>query len=216
MSVILTSFENAGTYNGLKFSVARFQPKGAKYKTIECLVPVDKDGQAISMKGKTPDDYKNAVSNAYKSRWPQIADWLNSLKSGVDVILLCWCPYSKTSDEHVRQTGNFPCHTGLIGQMLQKHRPDIDVIMDEDREISLLQSFRPVRNDCLKCDLYEEQEVPCSWAKCCAGPYKFIDGAIRSVNPQYASEETNTIHGEKICVNVTKSSTTTTSQMNSQ
>jgi len=209
VSVILTSFENAGAYNQLKFSVARFQPKGAKYKAIESLVPVDKDGQAISRKGKTPDDYKNAVRAAYQSRWLQIAEWLNSLKTGVDIVLLCWCPYSKSSEEHLRQTGNFPCHTGIIGQMVQKHRPDIEVVIDEDREISLLQSFRPIGPDCLKCDLYDEQETPCSYEKCCAGPYKFIDGAIRSVNPKYMSTESKTIYGDKICVTVT-----TTSQMN--
>ena len=190
MAIILTSFECADKYNGLKFSVARFQPKGSRLKTIPCLIPIDKDGEAISTKDHpSPEAYKVAVSDAYKTRWVEIADWLNSLKTEVDIVLVCWCPYSKSQEKHLRHTGNFFCHTGLIGQLIQKHRPDIEVILDEDREIALMQEFKPEPGKCIKCELFiPEEEQTCSWAKYCAGPYIVEpSGRIKSANPEYAA-----------------------------
>ncbi len=188
MAVIMTSFENSEKFQGIKLSVAQFQPAGAKYRPLKFLFPVDEKGARIKADINNPGEYKNRVSEAYKKRWEEIHEWLLSLKKEVDLVLMCWCPHSSGAEEQLREKSEFICHTGLIAQMIQKHRPDIDVIMDEDRELALSKEFRVVPSKCLRCGLYEAEEPDCSMKKYCAGPYAVEEsGRIRSLDPQYAS-----------------------------
>ncbi len=140
MAVILTSFEESKKLSCPKFSVSVFQPQGFKYPTLNFLTATDKDGNKLNLKDLSHDtvnEYEEKLKEKYKARWSSIDAWLKSLRPDVDIALCCWCPYSNTSRKHIEKYGKFFCHTSLIGKMIEKYRPDIEVKMDKDREANM-------------------------------------------------------------------------------
>ena len=143
--VILTSFQKSKGFGGDKFSVARFQPKGFKYPDLLFLAAQDKRGQKMALDNyiEPVAGFAKALHEAYMSRWNDIEPWLNSLTENKDIVLCCWCPYSDSSKEEVKLFGTFACHSGLIGQLINKHRPDITVMLDADRQRRLIEQWKP-------------------------------------------------------------------------
>jgi len=136
--IILTSFRKATEYEGVKkYSVARFQPQGTSpLPSLRFLAAVDRDGKPLHLDDLSPENleaYRNALRDGYKARWGAIKKWLDSLSPDEDIVLCCWCPYSKSAQKQIEKYGRFFCHTSLIKEMLNKHRPDILVVDDEDR-----------------------------------------------------------------------------------
>lgn len=143
MKVYLTSFVKSVEYNCPKYSVARRQPKGFNYPELKFLAPISSTGEILRL-STFPNDpvanYAIALKEAYKYRWDVIKSWLCSLSE--DIALCCWCPYSKSTQRQLKEYGVFVCHTGLVGQMIRKWRPDIEVVLDSDRE-KLIEEYKP-------------------------------------------------------------------------
>lgn len=144
--VILTSFKQSVKYPGEKYSIARIQPKGFNYKELKFLAAIDEKGKKLQMENIQDDTlnvYKEALRRGLKKRWHLVNAWLNSLSHDKDIVLCCWCPYSESSSKQMKEYGTFACHSGLIGQMIRKNRPDIQVVLDEDRQKYLSKEWRP-------------------------------------------------------------------------
>jgi hypothetical protein len=144
--VILTSFKQSVKYPGEKFSIARIQPKGFNYKELKFLAAIDDKGKKLQLKNLQEDSlngYKEALKRGLKKRWHLVKSWLDSLSSDKDIILCCWCPYSESSSKQMNEYGAFACHSGLIGRMVRGKRPDIQIILDEDRQKYLIKEWRP-------------------------------------------------------------------------
>ena len=138
--IILTSFQRSSEYAGEKFSVASFPPKGWKGPALNFFKPVSSDGKPIHITELTPEavkQYQETVKEAYKNRWGEIKQWLDGLSNDKDIVMCCWCPYSRSSQEQWEKHGSFYCHTALIKKLVEKHRPDIIITNDDDREKSL-------------------------------------------------------------------------------
>jgi len=127
------------------YSVARWQPKGYSYKKLTFLSATDKEGNKLLLRNfENPiQDYADALKEGYKARWKEIKKWLNNLDNNEDIILACWCPHSKQTEKQIEKFGTFCCHTGLIGKMINKHRPDITVVLDRDRDKNLVPEWKP-------------------------------------------------------------------------
>lgn len=141
MAVILTSFQKSKSLTCSKFSVSFFQPQGIRYPTLNFLTATDKNGNTLHLRNLEVDtiwEYENKLKEKYKARWREISEWLESLNPNTDIALCCWCPYSNTSRKHLEKYGKFFCHTLLIGKMVEKYRPDINVVMDDDRKVKAL------------------------------------------------------------------------------
>lgn len=141
--IIFTSFKNSHLYAGEKFSVARYQPKRFYYTELSFLAAEDENGHRIKLRN-TEDSiaqYKKAFRRGCKVRWTEIDEWLKSLDEASDYVLCCWCPYSQSSDKQLKETGSFACHTGLVAQLIKKHRPDIKILLDDDRENRLIKDW---------------------------------------------------------------------------
>jgi hypothetical protein len=145
MSVVLTSFKHAKTFSGDKFSIARFQPKGFSFAELRFLAATDKDGNKMLLRNYIDPipGYEKALREAYKFRWPAIRGWLDNLMPENDIVLCCWCPYSNSTADQIKEFGTFACHGGLIGMMIAKYRPDIEIILDKDRQERLLPEWNP-------------------------------------------------------------------------
>lgn len=137
--VILTSFKKSKeVIKKLKlsidnvYSVARFQPKGYNYKELRFLAAEDEYGNKLLLKDfKNPEkEFKEALKRSYRKKIYQIVEWLKSLKEEENIVLCCWCPYSSQKDN---KNHYFLCHNGIIGQIIERNRPDITIILDEDR-----------------------------------------------------------------------------------
>ena len=140
MPVILSSFKRYGHlarclgYKPRAFSVARFQPRGSRYPELSFLAPPS-DMAAPRNYGALEDFlafYETSLKESYAGRWNDVKSWLDSLDRDDVTALLCWCPYTGLAEEQLKQFGRFACHTGLIGKMLNRHRPDIEVWLDRD------------------------------------------------------------------------------------
>lgn len=154
MPVVLTSFQRskeiirklslAGAERIFTYSVARFQPKGFNYEELKFLAANGKNGKLLLRNFKNPvRDYAEALKEGYLSRWNEIKKWLDSLKEEETIILCCWCPHSSQTNKQIDRFGTFCCHTGLIGKMINKHRPDITVVLDDDRDRYLVEEWKP-------------------------------------------------------------------------
>ncbi len=150
--VILSSFKKSGKVMerlGMEkdgvFSVARFQPKGMRFKELEFLSATDEHGNPLRLRHLSPEEYKEAYRQKLKSRWKEVKMWLEDLREEEDIVLLCWCPHSRSSAKLLEKEGRFFCHTGLIGRLINNYRPDITVVLDEERERYLAQEWKPSR-----------------------------------------------------------------------
>ena len=146
MSILLTSFKKSKKYIKIfpdVYSVSRWQPYMYHYDVLDFLAAYDIDGERLRLKGSTPDQYKHELYQYYVSRRKEVNDWLISLDNDVNIMLCCWCPYSKTTKKHIKKKGSFICHTGLIGKLVNKYRPDIEIILDQDRHLKLYKPFKP-------------------------------------------------------------------------
>jgi hypothetical protein len=144
--IVLTSFRKAKHYQGQKFSIARFQPAGFAYPELDFLAATDEHGDKLllSQFNNPLPDYEQALAKGYKQRWAKIKAWLESLTEKETIVLCCWCPYSQSTKNQIRDFGSFCCHSGIIGQMVNKYRPDISILMDEDRKYKLVERWKPI------------------------------------------------------------------------
>lgn len=158
--IIFTSFKKSYQYAGQKFSVARYQPKGFHFTELSFFAAEDENGDRIKLGNSDNSiaEYKKAFRKGCKARWAEIEIWLKALKPEDDLVLCCWCPYSKGSEKQLKDTGVFACHTGLIAQMIKKHRPDIRVALDEDREKHLVKDWS-IKSDPLPQPLPQAQKA---------------------------------------------------------
>ena len=124
-----------------RFSVARFQPEGFDYPALEFLSAVDKNGDKLLL--GDPLEFEDRLKEGFKARWNEIDEWLKSLSNDRHIALACWCPYSKQSQKQLKEHGSFYCHTGLIGKLIKQHRPEIEIILDDDRENHLAVNWKP-------------------------------------------------------------------------
>lgn len=144
--IVLTSFKYADDFPGQKFSVAKWAPKGVKMESLEYLAAVGVKGKELHLKdfANPAVEYAQAYREGIIERWKWVSIWLYGLDPLRDQVLSCWCPHSKPTTEYLSvHDGGFLCHTGLIGLIIRKHRPDIDVVLDVDREEGLYKGWRP-------------------------------------------------------------------------
>ena len=149
MALILTSFKESKRILDILpeseiYSVSRYQPSKYHYETLEFLGAYDKDKQKLSLRELGIDGYKRKLYAYYVSRWDEIYQWMFYLHNDKHVILCCWCPYSTSTKNQVKEYGTFVCHTGLIGKMVEWFRKgDIDILMDNDRHMRLIPEYKP-------------------------------------------------------------------------
>lgn len=127
------------------YSVSRFQPAGFDYPVLPFLGAKDKHGVKLSLRGEkyAVHKYKHKLYEAYSENWSEIDEWLQELDNDQTVFLCCWCPFAEHSRRQLDQFKSFVCHTGLIGRIINIHRPDIDLYMDLDHHNSLATTCRP-------------------------------------------------------------------------
>lgn len=156
--IYLTSFEKSLELKKKikKYSTARRQPGSFNYETLEFLAPLNKNGKAILLDGidkDSLDKYASAYKETLKRNWSKVNAWLKSL-SADDIALCCWCPYTADSKKYITEEGTFACHTLLIGALIEKYRPDLEVFLDEDRwRLAVMEWKMPLKNHGVKGDI---------------------------------------------------------------
>jgi len=145
--VILTSFHRSRRMRGQKFSICRFQPAGFEFPELRFLAAEDACGQRLRIGDVGgAEQFAELYREALASRWKEIRDWLDGLrKSPGPALLLCWCPFSEETKASVKTGGSFLCHSGLIGKLINKHCPEVRLLLDEDRAQRLNARWRPER-----------------------------------------------------------------------
>jgi hypothetical protein len=134
--IVLTSFKRADEYDMAKVSVARWQPKGEHYRSLDFLAAEAEDGKPLRLEecGENPTNrFAELYAGGLRARWREVRLWIDELDPKIDLCLICWCPFSKNSEEFFATTGSIACHNLLIGKLIKLHRKDIEVICDEDR-----------------------------------------------------------------------------------
>lgn len=150
MSVILTSFRESENIIPLHpdaqiYSVSRWQPKGYFYPELPFLGAFDEFGDRLHLSGREEPllTYREDWFSYLDVNREQVEGWLESLDDKIDIILCCWCPHSVSTRLQIKNRLTFACHTGIIGQIINKFRPDIQVIMDKDRDLNLVSKWKP-------------------------------------------------------------------------
>ncbi len=129
------------------YSVARWQPPKFSYDTLYYLGAYNTKGDRLHLQGRCVDPldgYKTDLFRYYVSKWDDIKDWLTLLDGDDTLVSLnCWCPYSTSTKKQIKDHGFFACHTGLIGKLINKYRPDVTVYLDLDRHLRLVPEWKP-------------------------------------------------------------------------
>lgn len=136
--VLLSSFHSAKKVEHAKYSVSRNKPFWCSHPELSFLAPFDSSNKPIHI--TTYSQYEDELRSCYMRNWDKIKQWLENLDHKEQISLCCWCPHSKPSKSQLKQENNFACHTLLIGKMINKHRPDLIVLCDDDREVN---GYRP-------------------------------------------------------------------------
>jgi hypothetical protein len=142
-NIILSSYHYAKKINHDKFSVARNKPFWCTYPDLQFLGAFDSNNNPLLIDSFGPSrilKFEDELRKYYVKKWDEINKWLESLKFDDQIALCCWCPHSKTSKQQLKDHNSFLCHTLLIGKMINRHRPDLIVQCDDEREIS---GYRP-------------------------------------------------------------------------
>jgi len=148
MSVILSSFKKSkkilNLFDNIKpYSVSRFNPSGYPYERLEFLSAYDVNGNRLRLKGSSPEQYRHEWLKYIVKNKEIVFNWLDNLDNNVHILLCCWCPYSQSIKKQIKNYGSFVCHTGLIGNLINKYRPDIELILDKDRVFMLYRKYLP-------------------------------------------------------------------------
>ncbi len=143
--IILTSFHRAKRMHGNKFSICRFQPAGFELPELRFFAAEAANGQKLRIRDAGgPEKFAQMYREALESRWKEVKDWLNSIRrANSPIILLCWCPFSEETKVSIKTDGNFYCHSGLIGKLINRHCPEAKLMLDEDRAHRLDVRWRP-------------------------------------------------------------------------
>lgn len=157
--VLFTSFLSAPSYIGRKFSISTFQPQGYSYSDIECLLPLDRDGQELRSSRQvkdateekfweTVDRYRQNLLAAYFSRWDEIRNFCLALppNNGEDIIIAAWAPNNAAAKRHTLKYGKFVCHSGIVAGLISIARPDLSIFLDQDRNNRLPVDWQGIKN----------------------------------------------------------------------
>lgn len=152
MSVILTSFRVSDRIlcafpKTVPYSVARSQPKGYVYEKLSCLEPVTSDLYSkpltlTSVNGSL-ERYKKEYIKKLASHDKWLKSWLKSLDNETDIMLCCWCPHSRSTQRQLKEYNTFACHTSLIGKLVNKYRPDVELWLDWEHHVFLVPEWKP-------------------------------------------------------------------------
>lgn len=143
--IILTSFHRSKRMQGAKFSICRFQPAGFTFPELRFFAAEDAKGERLRINDVGgPERFVKLYRQGLAVRWEAVKSWLASLKGAPEpIILLCWCPFSSETKFALKNEDKFFCHQGLIGKLINKHRPDVRLLLDEDLAYRLDERWRP-------------------------------------------------------------------------
>lgn len=130
VAVVLCSFANAEKHaRGLRYSVARWQPRGDHCATLWYFAPFRDDGTPIVM--MPPEEYRKEYLKHVLLGPPRdrINRFLDRLGPEEDITLMCWC-----NAERQKGYPKLMCHTILIGHLIRLRRPDVEVVFADGRE----------------------------------------------------------------------------------
>ncbi len=123
-TVLLTSFRDAPKHDCVKYSIARWQPKGCNYPSLKRLAPHYANGLAI--KNLPPDEYRLAYETSVLSQdsaISELAALVGSVMDGETIALLCWCNPSRQPPPK-----KLMCHRILVGYWIEDHVPFMNVV----------------------------------------------------------------------------------------
>jgi len=146
--IVLTSFKESKRILKIVpdidvFSVSRWQPLKYHYDELDFLGAFDIEGNRLRLKNSSISEYKHKLFEYYISRRQEVNEWLLSLDNDKHIMLCCWCPDSTATKKQIKKYGSFVCHTGLIGKLINKFRPDIEILLDNDRHKWLIEEYKP-------------------------------------------------------------------------
>ena len=158
MSIILTSFQRSPRYFGDKFAICDRQPEAYNYTELLFFAPADRNGKTIRsadfFKRKKEeafdahdfydavDKYRQELLAGYCNNLDEIKYWLAELTLEQNIVLCCWCPHSKASQEQIKDLGVMACHCGIVAEVITLCRPDLTVILDIDRSDKLVPQWQ--------------------------------------------------------------------------
>ncbi len=127
MIVVLTSFKQSTKLSGLKYSIARWQPKQYSYPELDIFT----HPYMLRDFGGDVQAFYGAVSSLFQTRLYEIEQWLEQSTDSYPSILCCWCPYSSVSRAQIKEFGTFVCHSEVLAPLLGGY--GIEVFRDPDR-----------------------------------------------------------------------------------
>lgn len=125
--VVLTSFRDADNWEGPKWSIARWQPKGNKYPQLPFLAPWDPDTGA-KMVHLQPDDFRDKYDRLMLKKRFEIWQFITQ-RGDEQVVFLCWC-----NPDRQKGFDKLYCHSILTGYYLEEVFPELEIIYADGRD----------------------------------------------------------------------------------
>lgn len=116
MAVYLASLNDWRNHHGTGYSIS-IGNMGPAYKRLEFLAPTRELVDEYMYRGRDAIKYTEGYRKIISSRWKEVKRWLRELDKDKDITLMCFCPEGKF------------CHRQLVGKMINKWRPEIEVIV---------------------------------------------------------------------------------------
>jgi len=114
--IYTASFFQTENHHGKLVPISRTVPKGFSTKdSLSFFIPSSNLLKDWKAKTITKDEYITRFREEIRIVFPEIKQWLKSLKPTENLTLLCW---EKTTDK------NYFCHRDLIIKFIERDRPD--------------------------------------------------------------------------------------------
>lgn len=114
-------------YDTRKFSIARWQPKGCNFPTLNYLAPYKSFG--IPIKGIQPNEYRMQYEHYVLSDSAiqhTLRKFILSMNDDESVAFMCWCNPSRQSTHE-----KLFCHRILVGYWIEENIPGVEVIYED-------------------------------------------------------------------------------------
>jgi len=119
---------------------------GCAYEDLEFFAATGRRREPLSLyrfKQNPLQEFEQELCNGYGERLEEIQRFLALITDSEDIVLACWCPFSKDTMKQLEKRGMFACHTGIIGKVIKTIRPGLEIVMDHDRSEHLVPQWRP-------------------------------------------------------------------------
>jgi len=114
LKIVLTSFRDTNNWQGLKCSIARWQPDWSELPEFPINIKPILDGKVLG-DWLPPNEYRKKYETILKRKENELLNFFDNIETDEPIILCCWCTLERQKRDKLL------CHRILLGYWIEEH-----------------------------------------------------------------------------------------------